>query len=75
MKTIYKIQTRDGISFNVEASNYQEALQRASSPIITRHIAQMIAQAMASISSIEPHRGPKHLLKSPLFDDEFFLTK
>jgi len=75
MKTIYKIHTSDGISFNVEASNYQEAKQRASSPIITRHIAQMITQAMSNISSIEPHRGPKHLLKAPLFDDEFFLTR
>jgi hypothetical protein len=75
MKTIYKVKTRDGISFNVEASNYQEAQQRASSPIITQHITQMIVQAMAIVSSIEPHRGPTHLLKHPLFDDEFFLRK
>jgi len=75
MKTTYNIKTRDGITFSLEASNYQEAENRASSPVIARHIALMIQQALNNITSIEAHRGPKHLIKSPLFEDEFFNSK
>lgn len=72
MKTIYQVRTSDGINFHIEASNYTEAKLRASSPAISKHIALMIQQALSNITSIEPHRGPIHLIKSPLFDDEFF---
>lgn len=72
MKTIYQVRSSDGINFNVEASNYQEAKLRATSPAISKHIALMITQAISNISSIEPLRGPKHLAKGPVFTDEFF---
>lgn len=72
MKTVYKISTRDGICYNVEASSYQEAEKRAVSPLIARHIALMIQKAMSNITNIERHRGPEHLIKAPLFDDAFF---
>jgi hypothetical protein len=72
MKTIYQVRSSDGINFNVEASSYTEAKLRATSPIIARHIALMITQALSNINSIEPSRGPKHLVKGPLFTDEFF---
>ena len=51
MKTIYQVRSRDGIHFNIEASNYKEAQLRASSPIIARHIALMITQALSDINS------------------------
>lgn len=72
MKTIYQVRSSDGITFNVVASNYQEAKLRASSPAISKHIALMITQAISNITSIEPLRGPKHLVKGPVFEDEFF---
>lgn len=72
MKSIYQVRSRDGINFNIEASNYTEAQLRASSPAIARHISRMLVQAISNISSIEPLRGPKHLAKGPLFNDEFF---
>lgn len=72
MTSFYKVRTRDGIYFHIEARNYEEAQLRASSPLIVRHITLMIQQAISQIESIEPHRGPKHLVKGALFEDALF---
>lgn len=68
----YTVKTRDGITYHVEASSYQEAHQRASSPAIGRHIALMIQEAVRHVTTVEPFCGPKHLIKTPVFDNEFF---
>jgi hypothetical protein len=68
----YTVRTRDGITYHIEASSTEEAFQRASSPAISKHIARMIQEAISHISSIEPHHGPKHLIKNIVFENEFF---
>jgi hypothetical protein len=72
MKPIYKVRTQAGITFHIEASNYQEAQLRASSPTIAKHIALLMQQALSEINFIEPLRGPKHLVKGLVFDEAFF---
>lgn len=72
MKSFYTVRTRDGITFHLEAANFKEAQQRASSPQISRHIALMIQEALSHVVSVEPHRGPKHTMRAVMFDNEFF---
>lgn len=72
MKNIYTIRTRDGITFHIQASSYQEAQQRALSPVIGNYLSQMMREAVSHVSSVELHRGSNHLLKYPLIEESFF---
>lgn len=69
---IFKVKTLNGIAVNIEASTHQEARMRAMSPDISRAFARMIQESLNQIVSIEPLRGPRHLIKSPVFDEAFF---
>ncbi len=71
-KTYYTVRTNAGIKFHIQASTEQEARLRAQSPAIGHYLAKLMTQAVADISSIEPHRGPDHRLTYPVFGDEVF---
>jgi hypothetical protein len=70
--SMYTVRTCAGITFCIEASSFQEAQQRASSPAISKHISLMIIAAVREISNIELHRGPIHLIRDIVFDNQFF---
>lgn len=70
---IYTVLTKSGIKFHIEASNIHEAEQRARHPAIERELALMISTAISDVNSVEPHRGPTHLLAEKLvFRDNIF---
>lgn len=70
---IYTVRTRSGLTFHVEASNSQEAQQRAEDPVIGKIIANMLREALGQIDSVEPHRGPERLAQNRLvFRDDIF---
>ena len=70
---MYSVRTRSGITFHIEASNQNQAEQRARDPAIARTLSRMILEAVSSIESVTPHRGPPRLLSGKLtFHDEVF---
>jgi hypothetical protein len=72
MKSYYTVRTNNGITFHIQASSHNEAQLRAASPLIPMQIALMVQQALNNVVSVEPHRGPQHPLRYPVFEDEFF---
>ncbi len=71
-KSYFTVRTRAGIKFHVQAATEQEAKLRAQSPAINLYLARLMQEAVANIASVEPHRGPDHLLKYPTFNEEVF---
>jgi len=70
---LYTVCTQSGIKFYIEASNIHEAKERARHPAIARELALMISDAISEVESVEPHRGPPHLLAEKLvFRDNIF---
>jgi len=69
---IYTVKTRRGIVFHLEASNDHEARMRANSPQLGEHLAEMMRQAVAGVTSIEPLRGGPAQIKYPYFPGDFF---
>lgn len=69
---LYKIRSRYGIQYFIQARSHAEAERRSRSPLISRYIAEMIVKAVSNVANVELVRGPRHLVKGALFDDEFF---
>lgn len=69
---LYTVRTAGGIVFQIEAPDQQTAWSRAVSPTIGNTLARMMREAVSSIASVEPHRGPHHTARLPVFDEEFF---
>ena len=70
--SFYTVRTRAGITFTIEASSDQQAWQRANSPELGNNIANLMREAVSHVTSVEFHRGPTHLLKTPVFGKEIF---
>ena len=70
---IYTVRTKSGIKFYIEANNTREAEQRARHSAIAQELTLMINTAISEVESVEPHRGPSHLLTEKLlFRDDIF---
>lgn len=70
---IYTVLTKSGIKFHIKASNIHQAEQRARHPVIARELTLMMSTAVSEVDSVEPHRGPTHLLAEKLvFRDDIF---
>ena len=69
---IYKVKAQNGITVLVQATTQNQAEQRAQSPLIVREFSWLVQQSLSQIISVEPLRGPQHLIKQLVFDDEFF---
>lgn len=69
---IYTVRTATGIVFHVEAPDLQTAWDRATSPLIGQTLARLMREAVSSITQVEPHRGPMHAVRYPVFDENFF---
>ena len=72
-QNLYTIRTTGGLVFYIEAANRHEAEQRVLHPILAKAIFQAILNELASIQSIELHRGPAHTAYRKLvFEDRLF---
>ena len=72
-QNLYTIRTTGGLVFYIEAANRHEAEQRVLHPILAKAIFQAILNELASIQSIELHRGPAHTAYRKLvFEDQLF---
>lgn len=70
---LYTVRTRSGITFLIEAGSSREAESRAHDPIITREISRLIRESLSQVESVEPHRGPTHLVGGKMvFRDDVF---
>ena len=67
------VRTASGITLLIEASNSREADSRARAPAIARELSRLIRESISRVESVEPHRGPSHLVGGKLvFRDELF---
>lgn len=69
---LYTVRTRGGITFALEASTYDEALRRSTSPRIGLHLAHMMQEAVSQIASVNIYQGPCFRASAPVFEDSFF---
>ena len=69
---LYTVRTHAGIVFHVEAPDLPTAWKRAASPRIGHTLARLMREAVGLIAQVEPHRGPAHTARYPVFDQAFF---
>ena len=70
---LYTIRTTGGLVFYVEAASRHEAEQRVLHPVLAKAIFQAILAELASIESVELHRGPAHTaFRKLVFEDKLF---
>ncbi len=70
---LYTVRTRSGITFHIEAGSSREAESRARDPAIARELSRLLREAVTQVDSVEPLRGPTHLLGGKLvFHDDLF---
>ena len=69
---IFRVKAANGITVLIEARNQHQAELRAQSPLIVREFSRLVQQSLSQIIDVEPLRGPQHLVKQLVLDDEFF---
>ena len=56
---LYTVRTRDGFRFQIGASSYSQAEQRAMDPVIAKTIARMMSEAISKVTSVESAKNER----------------